>query len=399
MQIARASVIVTSPGHNYVTLKIETDAGVYGIGDATLPGRELAVASYLSDHVAPLLVGRDPADIEDTWHYLYQGAYWRRGPVTMAAIAAVDMALWDIKGKVLDTPVYNLLGGRSRNGVLCYAHASGRTVDEAVEDAQRLQAAGYRAVRLQCAVPGLPHAYGAPRADSSRADMPFVEDGWAADKYLRFVPELFDKARSALGFDVHLLHDVHHRLTPIQAGSLGKRLEDFDLYWLEDAVPADLQESYRLVRQHTTTPLAVGEVFNSWYDCHQLIREQLIDFLRATVVHAGGITHLRKIAHFAEPFHVRTGCHGTASMSPVTMAAALHFGLATHNAAIQEHANHSAETHEVFPHAWHFADGWLHPGDAPGLGVDIDDNLAAQYEYRRTYLPVSRHADGTVGAW
>lgn len=154
-----------------------------------------------------------------------------------------------------------------------------------------------------------------------------------------------------------------------------------------------------MIRQHTTTPLAVGEVFNSLYDCHQLIREQLIDYVRASVVHAGGITHLRKIAHFAEPYHVRTGCHGAADLSPVSMAAALHYGLATHNAAIQEYGHHSEETLEVFPHAWSFADGYLHPGEAPGLGVDIDESLAAKYEYQRGYLPVSRREDGTVGSW
>ena len=401
MKISRATVIVTSPGQNFVTLKIETDDGVYGIGDGTLNGRELAVASYLTEHVVPQLEGRDPADIEDTWQLLYKGAYWRRGPVTMAAIAAVDMALWDIKGKVLDTPVYNLLGGRSRNGVLCYGHASGRSVADTVEQVQRLREEGYRAIRAQCVVPGIDNMYGTPRGETAgqRPDLPFVEDGWATEKYLRFAPELFAKLRDAVGFDIHLLHDAHHRLTPIEAGWLGKRLEDFQLFWLEDAVPAELQESFRLIRQHTTTPLAVGEVFNSLYDCHQLIREQLIDYVRATVVHAGGITHLRKLAHFAEPYHVRTGCHGAGDLSPVSMAAALHFGLSTHNVAIQEYGHHRPETLEVFPHAWSFADGYLHPGDAPGLGVDIDEDLAARYEYNRAYLPVSRKVDGTMGSW
>ncbi|WP_020576748.1 D-mannonate dehydratase ManD [Actinopolymorpha alba] len=400
MKISNARVIVTSPGRNFVTLKIETDAGVHGIGDATLNGRELAVASYLTEHVVPLLEGRDPADIEDTWQYLYKGAYWRRGPVTMAAIAAVDMALWDIKGKVLDTPVYNLLGGRSRRGVLCYVHASGRSIADTIEQVRRLREEGYRAIRVQCVAPGIDNMYGTPRGmDGQQPDLPFVEEGWATEKYLRFVPELFAAVRDAVGFDVHLLHDAHHRLTPIEAGWLGKRLEDYQLFWLEDAVPAELQESFRLIRQHTTTPLAVGEVFNSLYDCHQLIREQLIDYIRASVVHAGGITQLRKVAHFAEPYHVKTGCHGAADLSPVTMAAALHFGLATHNVGIQEYAHHAEETPEVFPHAWSFSDGYLHPGEAPGLGVDIDEKLAARYPYDRAYLPVSRKVDGTASSW
>lgn len=247
MRITGARVVVTSPGRNFVTLKVETDEGVYGVGDGTLNGRELAVASYLADHVVPMLEGRDPADIEDTWQLLYKGAYWRRGPVTMAAIAAVDMALWDIKGKVLGTPVYNLLGGRSRKGVLCYGHASGRTIEDTVEQVLRLREEGYRAIRAQCVVPGIDNMYGTPRGDVSgqRPDLPFVEDGWSTEKYLRFAPELFARVREAVGFDVHLLHDAHHRLTPAEAGWLGKRLEDHQLFWLEDAVPAELQESFR----------------------------------------------------------------------------------------------------------------------------------------------------------
>lgn len=401
MRISRAKVIITSPGRNFVTLKIETDEGIYGIGDATVNGRELAVAAYLEEHVVPLLIGRDPANIEDTWQLLYKGAYWRRGPITMAAVAAVDVALWDIKGKALNTPLYNLLGGKSRRGILAYAHASGRTVEDTTERVHTLRQQGYRAIRVQCVAPGIENMYGTPGGRDTPPDptMPFEETGWSTEKYLRFVPELFNRVRDEVGFDVHLLHDAHHRLTPIEAGWLGKRLEEHQLFWLEDAVPAELQAGFRIVRQHTTTPLAVGEVFNSIYDCEQLIREQLVDYIRAAIVHAGGITHLRKIAALAEPYHVRTGCHGASDLSPVTMAAAVHFGIATHNAAIQEYAHHPPAALEVFPHAWSFADGYLTPGEEPGLGVDIDEDLAAKYEYQRSYLPLSRKVDGTISSW
>lgn len=386
-----------------MTLRIETSDGVHGVGDATLNGRELAVASYLADHLCPMLVGRDPAAIEDTWQLLYRGAYWRRGPVTMAAVAAVDMALWDIKGKTLGTPVWNLLGGRVRDGVLAYGHASGRTVGEVVEAVQAVGAAGYRAVRVQCAVPGIDRMYGidggAPSGTSRGGRGPAVESGWDTARYLRFVPAALAEVRDAVGWDIALLHDAHHRLTPTEAGRLGRQLEEISLFWLEDPVAAELQASYRQVRQHTTTPLAVGEVFNSVYDCEQLIREQLIDYLRMSPVHGGGITALRKIAALAEPYHVRTGCHGAADLSPVTMAAALHVGIATHNSAIQEFAHHSPLQHEVFPHDWRFTDGYLDPGDAPGLGVDIDEDLASRFEYQPGYLPVSRRVDGTVGNW
>jgi mannonate dehydratase len=402
VKITGAKVIVCSPGRNFVTLKVYTDEGVYGLGDATLNGRELAVASYLDDHVVPLLVGRDPFDVEDCWQYLYKGAYWRRGPVTMTAIAAVDVALWDIKGKALGTPVYNLLGGRSRTGVLCYGHASGATLEETVDAVARYLDLGYRAVRAQCSVPGVPSAYGVGGAElgyePATRGLP-SEDAWSTEEYLRFVPRLFERLRGEFGFDVALLHDAHHRLTPIEAGWLGRRLEDCRLFWLEDPVPAELQDSFRLIREHTTTPLAVGEVFNSLYDCQQLITEQLIDYVRATVVHAGGITHLRKIAALAEPYHVRTGCHGATDLSPVSMAAALHFDLSVHNFGIQEYMRHSADTDAVFPHAYRFADGYLHPGEGPGLGVDIDEHLAQRHPYVPAYLPVARRLDGTVHSW
>lgn len=401
MKIAEARVIVTSPGRNYVTLKILTDEGVYGLGDATLNGRELAVAAYLRDHLCPMLIGRDPADIEDTWQLLYKGAYWRRGPVTMAATGAIDVALWDIKGKALATPVWNLLGGRSRRGVMAYAHASARSLGDLVEQVQAYQAQGYRAVRIQCLAPGMGEMYGIPRATAGRdgPGLPFVEGGWDTDAYLRFTPQMFRTVREEVGWDVALLHDAHHRLTVSEAGWLGRRLEDYRPFWLEDAVPAELQAGFRIIRGHTTIPLAVGEVFNSVFDCEQLIREQLVDYIRASVVHAGGLTPLRKIAALAEPYGIRTGCHGAADLSPVTMAAAVHFDISTHNVAIQEYSTHPRQASDVFQWDWQVRDGYLTPGDGPGLGVDIDEDAAARYPYQRAYLPVSRLADGTVGSW
>jgi mannonate dehydratase len=401
-EILSARVIVTCPGRNFVTLKIETKDGLTGVGDATLNGRELAVASYLNDHVIPCLIGRDAHQIEDIWQFLYRGAYWRRGPVTMSAIAAVDMALWDIKAKVAGLPLYQLLGGASRTGVMVYGHANGQTIEDTIAAARDYLALGYKAVRLQCGVPGLPSTYGVSKDklfyEPADADLP-TENVWSSSKYMRVVPELFAAARDALGWDVHLLHDVHHRLKPIEAGRLGKDLEPYRPFWIEDPTPAENQDSLRLVRQHTTTPIAIGEIFNSVWDAKQLIQEQLIDYIRATVVHAGGVTHLRRIAAFADMFGVRTGCHGATDLSPVTMAAALHFDLSVPNFGIQEYMRHTAETDAVFLHAYSFADGYLYPGDQPGLGVDIDEDLAARYPYRRAYLPVNRLEDGTMHDW
>lgn len=403
MKITAARVIVCSPGRNFVTLKIETDQGLTGLGDATLNGRELAVASYLNDHVIPCLIGRDAHRIEDTWHYLYRGAYWRRGPVTMSAIAAVDTALWDLKAKAAGMPLYQLLGGASRERVLVYAHANGRDIEHTVDEVLRHRELGYEAIRAQSGVPGLDKVYGVAAGDQpyepADADLP-SEHAWSTEKYLRHVPLLFDAVRRAVGDDVHLLHDVHHRLTPIEAARLARDLEPFRLFWLEDATPAENQDAFRLMRQHSTTPIAVGEVFNTLWDCKGLIEQQLIDYIRATVVHAGGITHLRRIADLAALYQVRTGCHGATDLSPVCMGAALHFDLWVPNFGIQEHMPHTPETDAVFPHAYRFERGYMHPGEAPGHGVEIDEALAARYPYRRAYLPVNRQQhDGTLWHW
>ena len=402
MIITGARVIVACPGRNFVTLKIETDQGIYGIGDATLNGREKAVVAYLEEHVIPCLLGRDATRIEDAWQFLYRGAYWRRGPVTMAAISAVDVALWDIKGKAAGLPLYQLLGGASRSGALVYGHASGASIEQAVDAVGRYVAMGYKAVRVQSGIPGVRGAYGIDRGDLSYepadAALP-SETLWSTPAYLDFAPKLFQRVREVHGFDIELLHDAHHRLTPIEAARLGKSLEPFRLFWLEDPTPAENQEAFRLIRQHTVTPLAVGEVFNSIHDCRELIQNQLIDYIRCSVVHAGGITQLRQIAGLAALFQVRMGCHGATDLSPACMGAALHFDLWAPNFGIQEYMRHTQATDELFPHAYVFKDGCLHPGDAPGIGVDIDEKLATNHPYQAKQLPIARLADGTMWNW
>ncbi|WP_186247694.1 D-mannonate dehydratase ManD [Burkholderia gladioli] len=402
MKIERLQTIVTCPGRNFVTVKIVTDEGVHGLGDATLNGREQAVVAYLEEHVFPCLVGRDPRRIEDIWQYLYRGAYWRRGPVTMTAIAAIDMALWDILGKLAGMPVYQLLGGKSRDGLMVYGHANGRDHEEAVDAVRRHIEEGYLAIRVQSGVPGLDKVYGVGRTageyEPAQKGLP-PEEPWDTALYLRHTPELFRKVREAVGFEPHLLHDAHHRLTPIEAARLGRDLEPYRMFWLEDATPAENQESFRLIRSHTTTPLAVGEVFNSIWDCKDLIREQLIDYIRATIVHAGGITHARRIADYAAMYQVRTGFHGATDLSPVCMAAAVNFGLWAPNFGIQELMPHNALTNEVFPHRYRFEKGFLVMDDVPGLGVEIDETLAAKYRYERAYLPVARLRDGAMWNW
>ena len=402
MKITEAKVIITSPGRNFVSLKIYTDEGLYGVGDATLNGRELSVASYLKDHIVPMLVGRDPHQIEDIWQFLYRGAYWRKGPVTMTAISAVDMALWDIKAKAANMPLYQLLGGKSRSGIMVYGHANGDSIEETVDEVGKFLNDGYLAVRAQTGIPGLKSTYGVSKDkmfyEPADSDLP-TENEWSTTKYLDSIPKLFDTLRNTYGNEPHLLHDVHHRLTPIEAARLGKDLESFRLFWLEDAVPAENQAGFRTIRQNTVTPLAVGEIFNTIWDCKELLEEQLIDYIRTSVVHAGGITHLRRIADFASLFHVRTGCHGATDLSPICMGAALHFDLWVPNFGIQEYMRHSEETNAVFPHSYSFKNGYMYPGETAGHGVDIDEKIAAKYPYKRCYLPVNRLEDGTMWNW
>ncbi|MEU0692912.1 D-mannonate dehydratase ManD [Streptomyces niveus] len=409
MKIVDAKVVVTSPGRNFVTLKITTDDGLTGLGDATLNGRELSVVSYLRDHVAPLLVGLDPHRIEDIWQSLYRGAYWRRGPVTMAAIAAVDVALWDIKAKAAGLPLYQLLGGASRERVGTYGHASGRDLPELFDSIREKLERGYPAIRVQTGVPGLKTVYGVggsaagagagAGADAAPAyPRPVVED-WDTAAYLRHLPSVFEAVRSEFGAELPLLHDAHHRLTPIQAARLGKDLEPYRLFWLEDCTPAENQEALRLVRRHTTTPLAIGEVFNTVYDYQALVTEQLIDYVRSAVTHFGGVSPLRKLFDFAAQYQIKSAIHGPEDISPVGMAAAVHLDLAVHNFGIQEYSGHTPLTERVFPHAYTFTDGHLHPGEAPGIGVELDEELAAAHPYEPAYLPVNRLQDGTVHDW
>lgn len=409
VKIVAADVLVTSPGRNFVTLKVTTEDGLTGLGDATLNGRELSVASYLSDHVVPLLLGRDARNIEDAWQFLYRSAYWRRGPVTMSAISAVDTALWDIKAKAAGMPLYQLLGGASRRGIRAYGHASGRDLEQLFDSMRHHLELGFRAIRVQTSVPSLNAVYGVPATQATKGEnghyepaqrgpLPAEED-WDTRAYLRHIPGVFEAVRNAFGPELPLLHDGHHRMTPIEAARLGKALEPYDLFWLEDCTPAENQEALRLVRQHTTTPLAIGEVFNTVWDYQTLIREQLIDYVRSSVTHAGGITPMRKLMDFAAQYQVKSGMHGATDISPVGMAAALHLDLAIHNFGIQEYMPHNELTNEVFRQTFTFQDGYLHPGDQPGLGVELDEKAAAQFPYQAAYLPFSRLKDGTIHDW
>jgi len=405
MKIKEIKVFVCCPGRNFVTVKVITEDGTYGIGDATLNGRELAVVTYLEEHVVPCLIGKDAHQIEDIWQYLYKGAYWQNGAVSIAAISAIDMALWDIKGKCAQLPVYQLLGGKSRKGVTVYVHANGETIDEVLNALGDYIKQGYKAVRLQCALPNTKGTYGTMEGKKNyyelQGNRPLPpENEWSTTKYLNFIPELFKKAREKYGYDIELCHDIHSRLTPIEAARLAKSLEPYGLLFLEDPVTTENQEGYKILREQTHLPLATGEKFNTLWDAKEMIQHQWIDYVRTAATHGGGLTALRRLADFASLYHVRTAPHGAPDLSPICLMAHMHFNLWAPNFGVQEFVGFGTpEINEVFQYKVEMKEGVLYLEDQPGLGIDFDEAAAKKYPYKRSYLPVNRLEDGTLWNW
>ena len=405
MKITDAKVFVGGPGKNYVTLKIITDQGVYGLGDATLNNRETLPAAYLRDYLIPNLIGMDPRNSEDIWQFMYRGAYYRRGPIAMAAFGAIDMALWDIKGKLANMPLYQLFGGKSRDGALVYAHATGADLPELKDVIAGYVDDGYKAVRVQCGIPDMPSAsYAVPEERGSGKHYitdysgirPKVEV-WDTDRYMRYMPGALEDIRSHFGPDLKILHDVHHRLLPREAAEFGKAVEPVGLYWMEDPTPAEDQDALRIIRQHTTVPIAIGEVFNSIWECNKLIEDELIDFIRISATYAGGITHVKRIVDLAGLHHVRTGFHGPPSHSPLCMAAQAHLNAWAPNFGIQEYlVLGTPECDALFPSQHYLKNGHFYVSDAPGLGVDFDEDEAGKYEYQPGSHPIVRLEDGTL---
>ena len=405
MKITAANVFVGGPGKNYVTLKVMTDQGVYGLGDATLNNRETLPAAYLQDYLITNLIGRDPRNSEDIWQFFYRGAYFRRGPIAMAAFGAIDMALWDIKAKLAGMPLYQLFGGKSREGALVYAHATGSDLEDLMDSIAFYLEQGYKAVRVQCGIPGM-STVGYGVAEKGQANKHFItdfggirpkEEIWDTDRYLRYMPDALSQIRERFGPELKILHDVHHRLLPREAAEFAKSVEPVRLFWLEDPTPAEDQSALELLRQHSTVPIAIGEVFNSIWDCKQLIEQELIDFIRVAVTYAGGVTHVKRIVDLAGLHNIRTGFHGAPSHSPLCMAAQAHLNAWAPNFGIQEYLTlDSPECDALFPSTHRMEQGMVYVSDEPGLGVDFDEQEASQYSYKPGSHPVVRLEDGTL---
>ncbi|HEY2695192.1 MAG TPA: enolase C-terminal domain-like protein [Pseudonocardiaceae bacterium] len=377
VRITDVRAIVTAPERvPLVVVRVDTsEPGLYGLGCATFTQRFAAVVAAVTEHVAPLVIGRSPADIEDITRLIHYSSYWRQGPVLNNALSGIDQALWDIAGKRANMPVYELLGGRSRAAVEVYSHAAGATIDETLAQAEDLIAAGYRNVRLQVGGPGLGN-YGAPGTPGGYPRSPHP-DGWDAERYVRVTPGLFAAARKRLGDEVNLLHDVHSRLTPKQAVILARALEPYRLSFLEDVVAPEFYDRLPEVRAAAPIPIAVGEQLSSVTDAARLIRDGGVDLLRLHTSAVGGLTPTRKLVALAELCGVRTAFHSPADVSPVGVAANLALDISTPAFGYQESHTYNAATHDVFPGTPVVRDGHLYPSTAPGWGIDLDEKAAA----------------------
>ena len=410
LKITNVKVILTAPdGIRLVIVKVETsEPGLYGLGCATFTQRPLAVVTAVEQYVKPFVLGRDPNDIEDIWQALYVSSYWRSGPVLNNAMSGVDEALWDIKAKRAGMPLYQLFGGKSRRAADVYVHSSGRDFQEVEDRARAFIEQGHRHIRCQVEVPGFStYGSGGHRSDSAANEPgarqyrpPLDRRPWEPRPYCRIVPKLFEHMRSALGEEVELLHDVHERVPPIMAIQLAKELEQFKLFFLEDIFAPEDNDYFRILRQQCAVPIAMGELFVNQHEYVPLIRDRLIDFIRVHISDIGGLTPARKLAALCELFAVRTAFHGPGDTSPVGHAANLQLDLSVHNFGIQEATLFGERTQEVFPGCPEIRDGSMWSNEKPGLGIDVNEELAAKYPFPEHPINGAwaeiRRRDGTV---
>jgi mannonate dehydratase len=381
LKITDVKTILTAPAKiRLVVVKVTTsEAGLYGLGCATFTQRPRVVQTAIDRYLKPFLVGKDPAAIEDVWQSAFVSSYWRNGPVLNNAISGVDMALWDVLGKRAGMPVYQLFGGKCRKAVDTYRHASGKDFKTVEVAARKLMGAGYRHVRIQVAVPGLATYGSAPGKVDNTFPFNARPQTWEPGPYVRTVPKLFEHMRKQLGDEVELLHDVHERVPPVLAMRLVKDLEQYRPFFVEDPFSPEDVGYFSHLRKLTTTPLAMGELFNNAHEWVGLITGRLIDFIRCHLSQVGGLTMARKIAALCEFFAVRTAWHGPGDVSPVGHAANVHLDLACPNFGIQEARVFTQAEQDVFPGCPELKNGYYHANDKPGLGIDLDEKLAARF--------------------
>ena len=382
LKITNVKAIATYPeGLELIVVKVETnEPGLYGLGCATFRQRAKPVLSAINDYLNDFCKGKDPDNIEDIWQTTYVSSYWRNGPVLNNALSGLDQALWDIKGKRANMPVYQLLGGKVRFAVPCYSHAGADSIEQVIENVKRLMEEGYRHVRIQYG--GYGSAGVADQPDFKKAGFGQPDDNFMnTHLYLKSVPEMFARVREACGWEVELLHDIHERIQPMEAISLMKELEQFKPFFIEDPLSPENIGWFKQLREQTTVPIAMGELFNSPHEWLNPMTERLYDYIRIHISQIGGITPAMKVARLGEWFNVKTAWHGPGDVSPVGHAANAHIDYAVWNFGIQEAARSlsSELLQEMFPGSPTVKDGYMYVSEKPGLGVDIDEKLAAKY--------------------
>jgi mannonate dehydratase len=393
-KITDIRAILTAPeGINLIIVKVETDQkNLYGLGCATFAYRELAVKCVVEDYLKPLLVGKDVHQIEDIWHLMYHNAYWRNDAISNNAISGVDMALWDIKGKIAGLPVYDLIGGKSREGVLFYRHVNGSSISEITGKIEALLKENTRHIRIQWGLyGGITKTLNKPK--DAQPGIYLNSQSYIQDTIL-----MFEQVRKHFGFDIELIHDVHERLSPNDVIYLAKSLENYRLFFLEDPLSPEQLPWMKQLRAQTSTPLAIGELFNHPLEWEHLIKDRLIDYIRIHMSQIGGLTPAIKLAIFAEQFGVRTAWHGPGDVSPVGHAANVHLSLHSHNTGILEWHPFSPLMYEVFPGMPYAENGYLYVSNKPGLGIDINEELAKKYpiQTKVTTWTQTRLPDGTL---
>lgn len=383
-KIRDVSVIECAPqGVRLTVVKVTTDQpGLYGYGCATYTQRADLVKPAVEKYLRPFLIGKPADRIEDTWQMLYNSSYWRNAADLNNAMSGVDQALWDIKGRQAGLPVYQLLGGKAREAIDTYGHASGSEIPEAIDAAKKYIAQGFRHVRIQVGVPGMA-GYGS-RAGGTRIPALHNAPVFEREGAKRRALALFEAARKELGPEIELLHDAHERYTPSEAVQLCKDLEQYRLFFLEDPLSPEDIMWFPNIRNQTSTPLAMGELFNSPHEWTPLIKDRLIDYMRMHISQMGGLTPARKVAAFGEIFNVRTAFHGPGDVSPIGHMAMTHLNLSITNFGIQEYSEMNDATREIFHGVPEMKNGYLWANDKPGWGMEIDEAAAAKHPFNRT---------------